>query len=321
MYKLGIIGTGGITKVFLDAVELFDNIKLTTIYSRTEEKGADFGKLYGVSEVVTSLEELAKVVDIVYIANPNSLHFEYSKFLLKRCVHCIIEKPITLKTYELEELYNCAKENNTYFIEAIRPIHHTYINKIKKIVDDGEIGNIVYAKFSFMVRSAKIKDYEKGDLVPVFERELGGGSTYDIAVYPLHTALHIFGQPKKITSFTNGKKFNDVDSVTTIIFEYDNFHIVLSGSKVVETEHKNEIQGDKGNLVFDSFTNVKDVYTVIEGNKNIIYDELLNNDMKCYINNFLDILETKDDNSFEKFYSISLRHSKVLDEVLKQINY
>ncbi len=320
-YKLGIIGTGGITKVFLEAIKLFDNITLTTIYSRTLEKGIEFGKLYNVTDVVTSMEDLANSVDIVYIANPNSLHFPNCKMLLEKGVHCIVEKPVTLKSEELEELYKCAKENSTYFIEAIRTIHHPYINKIKELITKGEIGNITYAKLSFMVRSAKLKDYAKGDLVPVFEKSLGGGSVYDIAVYPLHTALHLFGKPKKISSFTNGKKFNDVDAVTTIIFEYEDFHIFLNGSKIVETENKNEIQGDKGNLIFESYTNVNNVYTVIDGNKNIIFDKPIENDMQFYIKNFIDIIENKDDNKFKEYFDISHRLMEALEEVLEQINY
>ncbi|MFV0441353.1 MAG: Gfo/Idh/MocA family protein [Lachnospirales bacterium] len=320
-FKLGVVGTSWITDTFLSAIKHFDNITFTTIYSRTKEKGEAFGEKYNNPKVVTSLEDLKNEVDIVYIASPNSMHYEQAKYFLENGVHCVIEKPVSLKVFELEHLHKIATSNNVYFIEGIRTVYHPYINEIKNLLDSGDLGMVEYSKLSFMIPSSKFDSDMNFLDIPVFQKKYGGGSTYDIAVYPLHAALHLFGEPKKISAFTNGRKLNDVDSVTTIIFEYEDFHVNMTASKVVESYTKNEILCENGNIIFDGFTTIKDVIFAKGDKRTYLHNEMLEDDMQYYIKEFNEMICNDNREVFEKSYAISHRHMKVVEEVLKQIKY
>ena len=69
MIKLGIIGTGGIAQLFVDAAQKSDYFKLTTVYSRHEETGQAFLKENNVSgDIYTDLERfLLKAIFQLFI--------------------------------------------------------------------------------------------------------------------------------------------------------------------------------------------------------------------------------------------------------------
>ena len=71
--KFGIIGTGWITHAFLDGVYK-NGGELVAIYSRSKEKGLEFGQKYNVTNVYTDIEAFLndKMVEVVYIASPNA---------------------------------------------------------------------------------------------------------------------------------------------------------------------------------------------------------------------------------------------------------
>lgn len=83
--KLGIIGTNWITDAFIEGAINSGEWALTAVYSRTEEKAHAFGEKYGELTYFTDVEEMGKsnVLDAVYIASPNALHFEHAVSLLK----------------------------------------------------------------------------------------------------------------------------------------------------------------------------------------------------------------------------------------------
>ena len=90
--KLGIIGTNWITKQFVEAAEATGEFTLTSVYSRkvaTAQKfGADFKN---VTEYFDNLNEFFEqgTFEVVYIASPNSLHFEQTLQALKAKKHVI----------------------------------------------------------------------------------------------------------------------------------------------------------------------------------------------------------------------------------------
>ena len=105
--KLGIIGTNWITKQFVEAAEATGEFTLTSVYSRkvaTAQKfGADFKN---VTEYFDNLNEFFEqgTFEVVYIASPNSLHFEQTLQALKAKKHVIVEKPMCSNPAELKVL-------------------------------------------------------------------------------------------------------------------------------------------------------------------------------------------------------------------------
>src|SRR5690625_1233353 len=122
--NIGTISTSFITDNFIEALKEEGSFTLTAVYSRTEEKAADFAKKHGADHYFTDLEAMAnsELIDCIYIASPNSMHFEHTLLFLKNKKHVICEKPIFSNKAELKKAYEVAEANDVYLFEAMRNI-------------------------------------------------------------------------------------------------------------------------------------------------------------------------------------------------------
>lgn len=95
MIPFGIIGTGKITRTFLEAVQSVPELALGAVYSRSLEKAQSFGEEYGAKVFTDSLEDLAADRDVqaVYIASPNCCHCEQAIRMMDAGKHVLCEKP------------------------------------------------------------------------------------------------------------------------------------------------------------------------------------------------------------------------------------
>jgi predicted dehydrogenase len=96
MIRFAVIGTNWITRQFVDAAHETGKYKLTAVFSRSLEQAQAFAGDYLVEHLFTSLDEMAQsdVIDAVYIASPNSLHFAQTALFLSHRKHVICEKPL-----------------------------------------------------------------------------------------------------------------------------------------------------------------------------------------------------------------------------------
>ena len=144
--KWAIIGTGTIANKFVEALVKLDSTELVAVMSRRLESSLEFGKKFNVpsqfcfnsAERMLELEE----IDIVYIATPNSSHFEYSMLCLNHGKSVLCEKPSMLNKNELKKVVALAKEKNLFFMEAMKNRFLPSIQALKKMIDKEVIGKI-----------------------------------------------------------------------------------------------------------------------------------------------------------------------------------
>lgn len=85
MIRIATVGTGWIVGEFLRGAKEVPEVEYLACYSRTRERGELFAREWGAQKVYTDLEQMAQddAIDAVYIASPNSLHYEQSKLFYK----------------------------------------------------------------------------------------------------------------------------------------------------------------------------------------------------------------------------------------------
>ncbi len=318
--RLGVVGTEEPSDIFLEAVKEFDNIEFIAVYAPEEGKGLFFAEKHGITRVAITLKALVgEQLDIVYIGSYNGLHYKQAKYLLSKGVHLIIENPITLKASELQDLYNIAMKNNVYFIEGISCLHHTHLKEVRKLVLTEKLGKVRHVNFNAFKHASGYEDFKQENITPLFDPLLGGGATYEMGVYPIHMALYCFGEPDKILAYNTRKLNSEVDLLTNMIFEYENFNINICSSIVAESTAKNEIICEDGNIVFDSFYNIKEVFTLQNSEMTYIFDEEIKNEIKLLIEQFVKIIIDENLDAFEKYYVMSLKACKIVDDIYRQI--
>jgi glycerol-3-phosphate cytidylyltransferase len=236
--RTGIIGTGRIANRFAKEAKHVNAIGLRSVFSRNINNVENFVSENSIPFGYTNLNEfLDSGLDAVYCASPHETHYSYVKQALDAGLHVLCEKPITMSSAELEELYAIAKEKKLVLLEGIKTAFFYAFNKVLIDVKEGKIGEVcdVRATFTKLVADRSLREWQ----APY------GGAFNELGSYPLLLACKLFGEPKN-TSF-NVISAGDVDSMTTIVCEHEGGKFSYSSVGIgVKSEGNAIISGTKG---------------------------------------------------------------------------
>lgn len=247
--RWGIVGAGNIAHRFAKAIRNVDDAELVAVASRSEEKGIKFAKEHSIKNVVVGYEELAKssLVDAVYIATSHPQHVSCAKLFLNAKKHVLCEKPICVNEKEAVELFNCAKENSVFLMEAMWTRFLPAILEAQAIISRGEIGTVKNIQADFCY------NYPYDKKSRVYNPNLAGGGLLDVGVYCLHFASIFLGDhPKKIIAI--GEVVEGIDCQANYLLQYENGAIAaLSSAVTVEKPATGYIYGTDGYLEIPNF--------------------------------------------------------------------
>lgn len=248
--RLGTIGTSWITDSFIEAALATERYTLAKVYSRSHEKGETFASKYGDIAVETNLTTFIESpdLDVIYIASPNSLHYEQSLMAMRAKKHVIVEKPATTKVEEWDEMLKVAGENNVFIIEAAK---HMFIPNLKVIAEEIEkLGEIRGATFPYIRFSSRFDNVLAGEEPNIFSLKFAGGALMDLGIYPIYTAVALFGKPEEVLFFAR-KLTTGVDGIGTGILRYKDFDVTILVGKNATSAYEVEIYGENETLIID----------------------------------------------------------------------
>ncbi|KAK8206611.1 hypothetical protein M8818_004445 [Zalaria obscura] len=261
MLNFAVIGTNWITDAFVKSAHASKQWQLTAVYSRKEETAKSFGEKYSVTTVYTSLDALAadKNIHGVYIASPNSLHYEHARQILAAKKHVILEKPATSTVAELESLFALAKENNVYLLEAYRHIQECNFKILRRaLLEEKRLGTVMGANLTYASFSSRYTNVLAGEVPNIFNLSFSGGSLVDIGVYPIAFAVALFGKPKSQT-YSPYICPTGVDGGGFITLNYGAFAVQINQSKCYTSTAPTEIYGEKGTITVNATTDIDSV--------------------------------------------------------------
>ena len=142
--KWGILATGTIAKKFASTVEQMgaEGEQLFAVGSRHLESAQAFAQQYGIPRCYDSYEALAAdpEVEAIYIATPNTLHYENCKLCLEQGKHVLCEKPFTISPEQAQQLYRLAEEKHLFLMEAFWIWLLPLYDRLREILAAGTIG-------------------------------------------------------------------------------------------------------------------------------------------------------------------------------------
>lgn len=109
--KIGVIGAGHLGKIHIKLLKEIETAELTAIYDKDKDTAEKCGNEFGV-KVAPDLDSFFKDVDAVSVVSATSAHHELVKKCFEHNKHVFVEKPITAKTEEAEELVKISREKN-----------------------------------------------------------------------------------------------------------------------------------------------------------------------------------------------------------------
>lgn len=248
--KLGIMGHGPIVGWFLDAVACVDTASAAAIYNRptSAAEGQALAQKYGIPAAYTDFEQFLAdpAVDTVYIALPNSLHYEYALRVLDAGKHAIVEKPFTVTAAQAHLLAEAAREKKLFLFEAITTCHMPHVKKLKELLP--RIGDISLVHCNYSQYSSRYDLLMDGKLTNMFDPRFAGGCLMDINSYNLHFVTEVFGAPEYIQYFPR-MGVSGVDVSGTAVLQYETFPAACIGAKDSASHSFAMVQGRYGNLI------------------------------------------------------------------------
>ncbi len=140
--RVAVIGAGNMGRNHLRTYARMDNVKIVAIVDvnkKTAELAKEYGALF-LENYAPLLEDNA--VDAVSIVVPTPLHHNIGLDFIKHSIHCLVEKPIASTVSEAEALIAEAERQGVVFTVGHIERYNPMIQKLKKLVDDKEIGEI-----------------------------------------------------------------------------------------------------------------------------------------------------------------------------------
>ena len=197
--KWAVLGTGVIANEM--AVALKKNGRnIYAVGNRTYDKAVAFAEKYGIGKVYSDYNEMFTdpEVDVIYITTPHNTHIQFMRRAIENGKHILVEKSITLNSYELEEMLELAEQHNVIIGEAMTIYHMPIYRKLKELLDSGALGKVNLITMNF----GSFKDYDMNNRF--FNRNLSGGAMLDIGVYALSFIRWFMdSKPDKLLSQVN----------------------------------------------------------------------------------------------------------------------
>ncbi|WP_411842709.1 Gfo/Idh/MocA family protein [Salinicoccus sp. HZC-1] len=315
--KIATIGTGFIVERFLNAVSQVEGAACYGVYSRTEEKAQKLAGKFNAEATYTDIEKMMndENYDTVYVASPNSMHYDYVKQALEHGKHVICEKPFTSTLRELEELIALSKKKGLFLFEAITTIHLPHFKVIREKLE--KIGELKVAQSNYSQYSSRYDKLKAGETPNVFNLEFSGGALADLNIYNLHFMIGLFGGPEDI-SYVPNKHENGVDTSGVSILNYDGFFATCVGSKDTASENFVLLQGEKGYIHVRGGANTIDSVEIHIGEEVEIIDLGQNeNNMVSELAAFVEIFESDNRDEALKLLDHSATVLKFLEAARK----
>ena len=144
--KIGLIGYGYWGPNLARNFNASPDLELSYICDFSQDRLKVASALYKQTKFVSDPEALFKDKDLdaIAIATPVSTHFYLARRALESGKDVWLEKPMTEKVEQAEELIELAEKN-----KRLLHVDHTFVytgavRKIKELIDKGELGDLIY---------------------------------------------------------------------------------------------------------------------------------------------------------------------------------
>lgn len=245
--RWGLLSTANINKRLIPAIRASRRGELVAIASRKQSAADSYAAEWGIPRAFGSYESMlaSGEVDAVYIGLPNHLHAKWTIHALEHGVHVLCEKPFALTLYDVDQMIEAARDNGRVLAEAFMYRHHPQTKIAGEWVRSGRLGDIsvIRGVFNFSMGT-----HDNIRLVP----EWGGGSLWDVGVYPLSFAQYLMGGPPVWVFGDQWLGSSGVDESFTGSLHYANGTLAQISSAFRTPWYTHvDILGTKGRLVMN----------------------------------------------------------------------
>jgi predicted dehydrogenase len=239
--KVGVVGCGYWGPNLVRNFRSLPDCHLKMMCDTQEHRIAHLKTLYPEVEGSTDYAHMLNGVDVdaVIIATAVKSHFPLAKASLLAGKHTFIEKPMAGSSEQCEEVIGLAQKKGLVLMAAHTFLYSPVVQKIKEIVDQGDIGEIRY------ICSRRLN-------LGLFQKDIN--VAWDLAPHDISIIQHIMGeQPTTVNCRGSAHITPGVEDVTTMCLNYSRQRTAIIHRSWLDPRKVREmtIVGSKRMIVYD----------------------------------------------------------------------
>ena len=253
--RVGVVGFGYWGPNLVRNLDRLGDAELVAACDLSEANLAKMKGLYPGIETTTDLASLLADhdLDAVVVATSAPSHHAIAKQVIAAGLHCYVEKPLTLKSSDAEELVRLADEAGVVLFTGHLMEYHSAINWIRDYIASGELGDVLYL-YAQRLNLGKVRTEEN--------------AFWSLAPHDVSIVLYLLGEAPDYVSASGAAYIND--GVQDTVFanlhfpsgKVANIHVSwLDPHKV----RKFTIVGTKRMLVFDDMEATEKIWIYDKG--------------------------------------------------------
>lgn len=260
------------TDLLAPALQLTKHCSLKGIVTGSPEKAKRWQQQYNIAEKNTydyaGFKAIANNpdIDVIYIVLPPSMHAEYVIKAAEAGKHVWCEKPMAMTVDECQSMIDACKKNKVKLSIGYRMHHEPNTQKIIQFRKDKTYGNITKVSAVAGYRDNRSNHWKQ-------TKALGGGSMYDMGVYPLNATRYVTGlEPVAVTakqSTTRPEIYKDVDETMQFRLEFPGGAIAECETSFGKGMNSLQVTCDKGWYKLEPFQQYSGINGVTSDGKQL----------------------------------------------------
>ncbi len=211
--RIGIIGVGQIGKHHLEEYAKVPEAELVAAADIRADEVARVAQQYNIPSTYTDYKELLARDDIqsVDVCLHNRFHAPMTIAALQAGKNVYCEKPMSWAYGEAKAMYDTAQKLGLKLHIQLSTLYRVEARAVKRLIDDGQLGQIYYAKSCHYRRRGRPFVDGYGTAQFVNTATSGGGAMLDMAVYHIARVIWLLGNPALIS--VSGSTYQKTDNM------------------------------------------------------------------------------------------------------------
>ncbi|GCE19858.1 Gfo/Idh/MocA family protein [Dictyobacter kobayashii] len=193
--KIGIIGCGKISGIYLEAGKHFENIEVAACADIDMNRARSQAAAYGIPRACTVEEILADPeIEIIVNLTIPKVHAEVALAAIEAGKSVYGEKPLAVNRAEGRQILAAARTKGVRVGSAPDTFLGGGLQTCRKLIDDGAIGEPVSVSAAMLCHG-----HENWHPDPEFYYQPGGGPLFDMGPYYLTALVSMLGPIRRVT--------------------------------------------------------------------------------------------------------------------------
>lgn len=261
--NIGIMGAGGIAVKFAQAAAMVSDVEVRAVASKSLERAQRFAEANHIPHAFGDYQAMLSsgLIDAVYVATTGNFHYENILLALNSGMHVLCEKNMVATLKEAEHVFALAKEKRLFVMEAMWSCFVPAVQKAHQWIAEGRIGPVQLATYTGGINA--LPDHR------IYNKALGGGSLYDLGVYPIEIVGYILGRRPLLLSSHVRTGPTDVDETVSLILDYEGCDGMLACTCHARIPSPSGFYGPKGFIRLEK-THMADHVCLYDGQFNLV---------------------------------------------------